>query len=29
MMATMLALGLALGLAANREPSLDRDSFRA
>jgi rod shape determining protein RodA len=29
MMATLLALGLALGLAANREPSLDRDSFRA
>jgi len=29
MMATMLALGLCLGLAANREPSLDRDSFRA
>jgi rod shape determining protein RodA len=29
MMATLLALGLALGLAANREPSLDQDSFRA
>jgi len=29
LMATMLALGLGLGLAANREPSLDRDSFRA
>ncbi len=29
LMATLLALGLALGLAANREPSLDRDSFRA
>lgn len=29
MMATMLAIGLALGLAANREPSLDQDSFRS
>jgi rod shape determining protein RodA len=29
LLATMLALGLGLGLAANREPSLDRDSFRA
>lgn len=29
LMATLLVLGLALGLAANREPSLDRDSFQA
>ncbi len=29
LMATLLALGLALGLAANREPTLDRDSFQA
>ena len=29
LMAALLALGLGLGLAANREPSLDRDSFRA
>jgi rod shape determining protein RodA len=29
LMATMLALGIALGLAANRERSLDQDSFRA
>lgn len=29
MTATMLAIGLALGLAANKEPSLDQDSFRS
>lgn len=29
LLATFLALGLALGLASNREPSLDKDSFQA